>query len=141
MNSAARNETAAGNQNAPDSENGMASGAPAKATPEDGQQARGREEQLYADMEMHLPILPPDERFRKILSMPVPEQISLADSMRGGKGQEFLAGLAPRQKETLLAMNNPGGVVTSELAQAKILRAIYSQRQLEEVMTDFWVNH
>jgi hypothetical protein len=28
-------------------------------------------------------------------------------------------------------------VVTGELAQAKLLRAIYSDRQLEEVMTDF----
>ena len=25
--------------------------------------------------------------------------------------------------------------------QAKLLRAIYSERQLEEVMTDFWFNH
>ena len=61
--------------------------------------------------------------------------------MRGGKGPEFLEGLSPKQKETLLAMNNPAGVVTSELAQAKLLRAIYSDRQLEEVMTDFWFNH
>ena len=38
-------------------------------------------------------------------------------------------------------MNNPQGVITSELAQAKLLRAIYSERQLEEVMTDFWFNH
>jgi uncharacterized protein (DUF1800 family) len=38
-------------------------------------------------------------------------------------------------------MNNPGGVVNDELAQAKILRAVYSQRQFEEVMTDFWCNH
>ena len=29
----------------------------------------------------------------------------------------------------------------SELVQAKLLRAIYSERQLEEVMTDFWFNH
>ena len=57
------------------------------------------------------------------------------------RGQEFLEGLNPKQKETLLAMNNPGGVVTDELAQAKLLRAIYSQRQFEEVMTDFWFNH
>src|SRR5208337_2405082 len=64
-----------------------------------------------------------------------------ADSLRGGKGPEFLEGLSPKQKETLLAMNNPAGVVTSELAQAKLLRAIYSDRQLEEVMTDFWFNH
>src|SRR5246127_2995061 len=39
------------------------------------------------------------------------------------------------------ACANPTGVITGELAQAKLLRAIYSQRQLEEVMTDFWINH
>ena len=128
MNGPARSETAAGIQNAPDNENVMAS-------------ARS-EQQSDSDAEVQqLPGLSPDDRFRKILFMPVSAQISLADSMRGGKGQEFLVGLAPRQKETLLAMNNPGGVVTSELAQAKILRAIYSQRQFEEVMTDFWINH
>ena len=47
----------------------------------------------------------------------------------------------PKQKETLLAMNNPQAVVADELVQAKLLRAIYSDRQLEEVMTDFWFNH
>jgi uncharacterized protein (DUF1800 family) len=28
-----------------------------------------------------------------------------------------------------------------ELAQHKVLRAVYSERQLEEVLTDFWFNH
>src|SRR6202035_2705629 len=87
------------------------------------------------------PSLPPDERFKKVLSMPPQAQLALADSLRGGKGQEFLEGLAPKQKETLLAMNNPGGVVTSELAQAKLLRAVYSRRQFDEVVTDFCCNH
>ena len=32
------------------------------------------------------------------------------------------------------------GVVV-ELAQQKVLRAIYSERQLQEVLTDFWFNH
>ena len=40
-----------------------------------------------------------------------------------------------------MAMNNPQAVVVDELVQAKLLRAIYSERQLEEVMTDFWFNH
>ncbi len=31
--------------------------------------------------------------------------------------------------------------VALELQQAKILRAVYSERQLQEVMTDFWFNH
>jgi uncharacterized protein (DUF1800 family) len=115
---------------------------PAKPTPEEEEQARLRERHLNADLEVQqLPSLPPDQRFKKVLAMPVEEQVLVADSVRGGKGQEFLEGLTPKQKETLLAMNNPGGVVTGELAQAKLLRAVYSQRQFEEVMTDFWSNH
>jgi uncharacterized protein (DUF1800 family) len=116
--------------------------APMKLTPEEEEQARQREEQLYADLEVQqLPGVPADQRFKKILSMSPAMQLSLADSLRGGKGQEFLEGLPPKQKELLLAMNNPAGVVSGELAQAKLMRAIYSERQLEEVMTDFWFNH
>jgi uncharacterized protein (DUF1800 family) len=116
--------------------------APAKLTREEKQQARQREQELYADLELdQLPGLPPDERFKKILGMPIEAQVAVADSLRGGKAPGLLEGLNPKQKETLLAMNNPAGVVTGELAQAKLLRAIYSQRQFEEVMTDFWFNH
>jgi uncharacterized protein (DUF1800 family) len=115
---------------------------PLKPTPEEEQQARQREQQLHTDLEIQeLPSLPPDQRFNRILSLPESAQLELADSLKRGKGQDFLAGLNPRQKEVLLAMNNPNGVVTNELAQAKLLRAIYSDRQLEEVMTDFWFNH
>ncbi len=32
-------------------------------------------------------------------------------------------------------------VIDSELEQAKVLRAVLSERQLQEVMTDFWYNH
>ncbi len=116
--------------------------APAKTTPEEEEQARRREDELYADLEIQqLPSLPADQRFKKILGMPTASQIAFADSLRGGKGQEFLEGLSPKQKETLLALINPSVVVTSELVEAKLLRAIYSQRQLDEVMTDFWINH
>ena len=31
--------------------------------------------------------------------------------------------------------------VFDDLAEAKVLRAVYSERQLEEVLTDFWFNH
>ena len=40
-----------------------------------------------------------------------------------------------------MAINNPQQVVVSELIEAKLLRAIYGERQLDEVMTDFWFNH
>ena len=31
--------------------------------------------------------------------------------------------------------------IVAELAMAKVTRAIYSQRQLQQVMDDFWFNH
>jgi len=150
-NTNAAQDNAAANSNgnpdskgAADTENTMAAlTAPAPPlTPAEKEEARLREEQLYADLEVQqLPSLPPEQRYKKIVSMKLPQQLTLADSLRGGKGQEFLEGMTPKQKETLLAMNNPQGVVTGEMAQAKLLRAIYSERQFEEVMTDFWFNH
>src|SRR3984957_7028686 len=108
----------------------------------DDSEARRREARLYADLEIQkLPDLPPDQRYKKIMSMSADDQFAFAEELRGGKGQDFLLGLDPRQRETLLAMNNPESFVTDELVQAKLLRAIYSERQLEEVMTDFWFNH
>jgi uncharacterized protein (DUF1800 family) len=123
--------------------NGMAvETVPSKPTPEEEAEAKRLENKLYADLEVQkLPDLPADQRYKKVLAMTVDQKVTFADSLRGGKGQEFLIGLDPKQKETLLAMNNPQGVVSDELMQAKLLRAIYSERQLEEVMTDFWFNH
>jgi uncharacterized protein (DUF1800 family) len=116
--------------------------APPKPTPAEESAARRREQRLYADLEVQkLVDLSPNDRYKKILSMSPDEQLAFADSLKGGKGQEFLEGLDPKQREILLAMNNPQTVVVDELSQAKLLRAIYSERQLEEVMTDFWFNH
>ena len=122
----------------------MASSVPheTKANPTETDNARRREERLYADLKIQeLISLPPNDRYKKVLAMSVDEQVAFAGSLRGAKNQEFFDGMDPRQKETLLAMNNPQGVVGDELMQAKLLRAIYSDRQLEEVMTDFWFNH
>ena len=148
---AAMNHVATGNDTAADTNTGTTTdnsettavtALPAKLTPEQQDPARRREDQLYADLDLQrLASIPPDQRFKKILSMSPTAQLAFADSLRGGKGQEFLEGVPPKQKEILLAMNNPAGVVTGELTQAKLLRAIYSERQLEEVMTDFWFNH
>jgi uncharacterized protein (DUF1800 family) len=104
--------------------------------------ARRREDQLYADLEIQeLMDLSPDERYKKVLAMSTNEQLRFADSLHGGKGLDLLAGMDPKQRETLQAMNSPQAAVMSELVQAKLLRAIYSERQLEQVMTDFWFNH
>ena len=37
--------------------------------------------------------------------------------------------------------NRPLQVVNQDLVSGKLLRAVYSNRQLNEVLTDFWYNH
>jgi uncharacterized protein (DUF1800 family) len=44
------------------------------------------------------------------------------------------------ERSKTMALNGPGRII-GELAQAKLLRAVYSERQLHEVMVDFWSNH
>jgi len=108
----------------------------------DEEQARRREDRLYADLKTEdLLDLPPDQRMKAILKMSPEDQRALETSLKGDKRDEFMDGMKPQQRETLMALNNPQQVVTSELVQGKLLRAIYTDRQLEEVMTDFWFNH
>jgi uncharacterized protein (DUF1800 family) len=47
--------------------------------------------------------------------------------------------LSPATKQQ--ALNEAGQQVLNDGTQARFLRAVYSPRQLEEVMTDFWFNH
>lgn len=50
--------------------------------------------------------------------------------------------LARRRNQILKEMGyKPQQEIVQESQQAKILRAVYSERQLQEVMTDFWFNH
>jgi uncharacterized protein (DUF1800 family) len=133
--------TTAGSGGARSSE--MAMAAPPDVKPAlDDAEVRRREERLAADAKIQGFLdLSPDQRYKKVMAMSTDEQVSLVESVRGGKGAEFLVGMDPKQRETLMAMNNPQAVVVDELVQAKLLRAIYSDRQLEQVMTDFWFNH
>jgi len=119
----------------PDSMNGDA--AQAADTVETRRREARRRDSLKTQ---ELADLPPDDRMKEILAMSPEDQIVLA-ATRGAKADALLEGLNPRQKETVEAFNNPEQVVVNEVTQAKLLRAIYSERQLDEVMTDFWINH
>jgi uncharacterized protein (DUF1800 family) len=88
-----------------------------------------------------LALLPPDARMQRILALPVAQQRDLIQGNPVEKREALLAGLSPEQRETVLALNNPAAVINNEVQSAKLLRAVYSNRQLEEVLTDFWFNH
>ena len=100
------------------------------------------QERMNADQKVEdLLDMPPDERMKTLLKMSPEDQRVVTDSLQGDKRDEFLEGMNPRQRETVGAINHPQQVVNNELVEGKLLRAIYSNRQLQEVMTDFWFNH
>ena len=88
-----------------------------------------------------LVLLPPDARMQRILALPVAQQRDLTQGIPVEKRQALLAGMSPQQREAVLALNNPAAVINNEVQSAKLLRAVFSDRQLEEVLTDFWFNH
>ena len=101
-----------------------------------------REDRLTADAQFEdLLDLPPDQRMKAILKMSPEDQRALATSLKGPRREPLIEGMAPQQREALEAMNNPQAVVNDELLSGKVLRTTYSERQLQEVMTDFWFNH
>jgi len=111
-------------------------------TQKEQQKEQHREDAMYADIEgPDLLQMPPDQRYKAILKMSPYERLNLARRYRGPKGMQLLDGMTPQQRETIEAIVQPQAVVGGELSEAKVLRAIYSDRQLEEVMTDFWFNH
>ena len=133
---------AAKNAAATDAANAANSGGSTKS--EDAEEVRRREErQLAREKIEDLLDLPPDERMKEILRLSPEQQRAIVSAApaKGATTEALMEGMNPQQKETLMALNNPEQVVGSELMQAKLLRAIYSERQLDEVMTDFWVNH
>ncbi|HKT69624.1 MAG TPA: DUF1800 domain-containing protein, partial [Terriglobales bacterium] len=85
--------------------------------------------------------LPPGQRMAAILHLPPEQQQVLVRSLPPHERESLLVGLDPRQRETVMALQNPQQVVSQELMAGRLLRDIYSQRQLQEVMTDFWLNH
>ena len=100
------------------------------------------EDRMYAELKaQEILDLPPDQRYEAIMKLSPEERRAMAGNLKNEDRQQMLNDLTPQQRETLIAMNNPQQLVQIELQQGKIFHAAYSERQLEEVMTDFWFNH
>ena len=111
-------------------------------TPEQRRQQKRREDAMYADIDGDLLLqMPPEARYKAILKMSAEERLDLARRYKGPRALQLVDGMKPEQRETVEAIVQPQAVVGGEISQAKLLRAIYSDRQLEEVMSDFWFNH
>ncbi len=117
-----------------------ASADPTMMTDEQKQARREERQQALREAES-LMQLPPDQRMKQILRMDPRERRMIALRLPEPDRERIIADMTPQQRETILALVNPQQVVVGELQQGKLLRAAYSERQLQEVMTDFWFNH
>ncbi len=89
-------------------------------------------------------ILPKNQRMAALIKLPVPDRIAFTSYVSGDQKNLLMADFSPREREIFNGMNANIGAsyqIINELSQAKFLRAILSERQLQEVMTDFWFNH
>jgi len=83
----------------------------------------------------------PNEQAKLLESMPDAAQWDLLDSMPAGSRQRIYNSAAPELRRKIQMFNGPQQVVNQDLIEGKIFRAVYGNRQLEEVLTDFWYNH
>jgi uncharacterized protein (DUF1800 family) len=88
--------------------------------------------------------LPKNQRMAALIKLPVPDRIAFTTYVAGDQKNLLLNDFNPRERELFNGMAANIGAsyqIINELSQAKFLRAILSERQLQEVMTDFWFNH
>ena len=85
--------------------------------------------------------MPPRDRVLRLTKMPQPQFDALFKSIKGPERQLLMSDLTPDLRETVGALENPERVVVEELMAQRLLRDVYSNAQLQEVMTDFWMNH
>jgi uncharacterized protein (DUF1800 family) len=83
----------------------------------------------------------PQQRVARLAAMSQPEHDAFYKALKPKQRAALMDGLNPVQKEQVAALENPEQVVVQELAWERLTRDIYSQAQLQEVMTDFWLNH
>jgi uncharacterized protein (DUF1800 family) len=85
--------------------------------------------------------LPPERRIARLAAMRPSEFDAFYKSLRGPERAALVTGMSPEMKEAVSALENPQRTVVEELFAQRLTRDIYSNTQLEEVMTDFWLNH
>ena len=102
----------------------------------------GPEQPAFAEAQIaSILALPPQQRVARLVHMQQPEFDAFRKALKGPQRNALNEGLTPAQKEVVLALENAQRVVNEELVAQRLTRDIYSNAQLHEVMTDFWLNH
>jgi uncharacterized protein (DUF1800 family) len=82
-----------------------------------------------------------DEKKRLLDSLDEEKQDDVVIAMRAPLRNQLLPVANTELRRKMLLANNPQQVVAYDLTDAKFYRALYSNRQLQEELVDFWYNH
>jgi uncharacterized protein (DUF1800 family) len=85
--------------------------------------------------------LPPAQRVARLAAMEPAGFDGLMKSLRPVQRARLSADMRPELKETVADLENPQRLLGEELMAQRLARDVYSNAQLQEVMTDFWLNH
>ncbi|HEY1805675.1 MAG TPA: DUF1800 family protein [Terracidiphilus sp.] len=85
--------------------------------------------------------LQPEDRVRRLQAMQPADFESFIKSLKPVQRAALVAGMTPDLKESVEDLAAPEQTVVRELFAERLLRDIDSNAQLQEVMTDFWLNH
>jgi uncharacterized protein (DUF1800 family) len=113
----------------------------AVVTGKNGKAKRNQAAPMDADDVEEVLALAPDARMQRLIAMSPQEMLSFRAAMRPRDLPRLMQGLAPAQAEVIAAMEGPVRVVGGEALESRLLRDVYSDRQLQAVMADFWLNH
>jgi uncharacterized protein (DUF1800 family) len=99
------------------------------------------EEVLDADQIKTLKSGTPVQKRELLTSLPADQLEDAIVAMPKNLRQQLFVAAPVDVRRKLLLMNAPQQVVAYDLLESKLMRAIYSNRQLAEELDDFWFNH
>ena len=133
---------------------GAGSGDGAQAQMQAGVQQQGAMDANQMNVAKAAPTTPVDDgEFRRMLELAPQQRVLHLVAMQPESFDEFFKSLRPQQRNALLQdlppdlkevvgdLENPQRLVNEEIIAQRLTRDIYSNAQLQEVMTDFWLNH
>jgi len=83
----------------------------------------------------------PEARLAAFNALPKDKQDDVIAALPAGMRQALFTVASPDIRRKIEMADGPQQVVARDLMESKLLRAVYSTRQLEEVLADFWFNH
>lgn len=83
----------------------------------------------------------PAERMAVLQSMSPEKQSEVVEALGNGLRLAMYPAASPELRRKLDGSVAPQQLIVRDLTESKILRAVHSNRQLNEVLADFWFNH